>query len=181
MCDFFSYLKNPHLSMFVWIRSQNTLVYEVYKVSNVGNGVILSTLVVTTKNIKPFTYIEIESWKSIFWACWHHWSMALKGWVTEFQFHEVALCFLEQPLTFSHFRRSQFSWSVDVIVIVLSSLLHSFGYAGDLILLVAISLVINYESVFWCPTCFWSLVCLVLPSRPSICRITRQLARKPAQ
>ena len=120
----FNIAKNPLLSMFVWIWSRNTLVYEVYKVFNVGNGVILRTLVATTKTLKPYTYKEKERWKSIFWACWHHWSMTLKGWVTEFQFHEVALCFLEQPLTFSHFRPSQFSWFVDVIVIVLSSLLH---------------------------------------------------------
>ena len=181
MCNFFQYRKkSPSFDVRMNMIPEHAGVWSLqsFQCRKWGNIENSSSY---PKTLKPYTYIEIEIWKSIFWACWHHWSMTLKGWVTEFQFHEVALCFLEQPLTFSHFRRSQFSWSVDVIVIVLSSLLHSFGYAGDLILLVAISLVINYESVFWCPTCFWSLVCLVLPSRPSICRITRQLARKPAQ
>ena len=82
--------------------------------------------------------------------------------------------------TFQAFAIQLVCW-IDVIVIVLSSLLHSFVYTGDLIHLVKIGLAINYESVFCCPTCFWSLVCLLLPSHPSICRITRQLARKPAQ
>ena len=123
MCNFFQYRKkSPSFDVRMNMIPEHAGVWSLQsfqcrKWGNIENSSIYH------KNIKTL-HKEIESWKSIFWACWHHWSMTLKGWVTEFQFHEVALCFLEQPLTFSHFRPSQFSWFVDVIVIVLSSLLH---------------------------------------------------------